>query len=128
MLNIQVLNNISPLGLEKFSKENYLVSKSDENPDGILVRSAKLHDIENHVWISCGSKKVTALADEDLERSRDNKTSAVHFLRFQFNQDDVTQFLSHEKISVGVDHSEYSEQIELEPDVRSSLAKDLING
>ena len=46
MLNIQVLNNISPLGLEKFSKENYLVSKSDENPDGILVRSAKLHDIE----------------------------------------------------------------------------------
>ena len=46
MLNIQILNNISPLGLEKFSKENYLVSKSDENPDGILVRSAKLHDIE----------------------------------------------------------------------------------
>ena len=46
MLNIKVLNNISPLGLEKFSKETYSVSKSDENPDAILVRSAKMHDME----------------------------------------------------------------------------------
>ena len=46
MLNIQVLNNISPLGLEKFSKESYQVSSSDENPDAILVRSEKMHDME----------------------------------------------------------------------------------
>ena len=46
MLNIKVLNNISPLGLEKFSKETYSVSKSDDNPDAILVRSAKMHDME----------------------------------------------------------------------------------
>ena len=46
MLNIQVLNNISSLGLEKFSKESYQVSTSDENPDAILVRSAKMHDME----------------------------------------------------------------------------------
>ena len=46
MLNIQVLNNISPLGLGKFSKEAYDVSSSDESPDAILVRSAKMHDME----------------------------------------------------------------------------------
>ena len=46
MLNIQVLNNISPLGLGKFSNEIYDVSSSDENPDAILVRSAKMHDME----------------------------------------------------------------------------------
>ena len=46
MLNIKVLNNISPLGLEKFSKESYKVSTSDENPDAILVRSAKMHNME----------------------------------------------------------------------------------
>ena len=46
MLNIQVLNNISPLGLGKFSNETYDVSSSDENPDAILVRSAKMHDME----------------------------------------------------------------------------------
>jgi D-3-phosphoglycerate dehydrogenase len=46
MLNIQVLNNISPLGLGKFSNETYDVSSCDENPDAILVRSAKMHDME----------------------------------------------------------------------------------
>ena len=46
MLNIQVLNNISSLGLNKFSKKFYKVSKIDENPDAILVRSAKMHDME----------------------------------------------------------------------------------
>tara|TARA_Y100000739_G_C20593418_1_gene459094 strand:- start:967 stop:2124 length:1158 start_codon:yes stop_codon:yes gene_type:complete len=46
MLNIQVLNNISPLGLEKFQKEFYNISKSNENPDAILVRSAKMHDMK----------------------------------------------------------------------------------
>ena len=46
MLKIQVLNNISPLGLEKFSKESYRISTSDENPDAILVRSEKMHDME----------------------------------------------------------------------------------
>ena len=46
MLNIQVLNNISPFGLGKFSNETYDVSSSDENPDAILVRSAIMHDME----------------------------------------------------------------------------------
>ena len=46
MLNIQVLNNISPLGLGKFSNATYDVSSSDESPDAILVRSAKMHDME----------------------------------------------------------------------------------
>ena len=46
MLNVKVLNNISPLGLEKFPKETYEVSTNEENPDAILVRSAKMHDME----------------------------------------------------------------------------------
>ena len=46
MQNIQVLNNISPLGLEKFPKDTYKVSTSNDNPDAILVRSAKMHDME----------------------------------------------------------------------------------
>ena len=46
MLNVKVLNNISPLGLEKFPKETYEVSTNEENPDAILVRSAKMHEME----------------------------------------------------------------------------------
>ena len=77
--------------------------------------------------MSCGSKKIIAYADEDLERSTDNKTSAVHFLRFQLNQDDIAAFLSDEKIIFGVDHNEYNREIELEPEARASLTKDLSN-
>ena len=89
------------------------------------VMLSKLHGIENNVWLSCGPKRITAFSDEDLERSRDNKTSAVHFLRFQLDQDGVTEFMSNEKINLGVNHSEYNKEIELVPNTRSSLVKDL---
>jgi len=89
------------------------------------VMLSKLHGIENNIWLSCGSRKITAFADEDLERSTDNKTSAVHFLRFQLDEDDITGFLSNEKISMGVNHNEYNKEIDLEPDTRASLIKDL---
>ncbi|MDC1027054.1 phosphoglycerate dehydrogenase [Candidatus Thioglobus sp.] len=46
MLKVQVLNNISPLGLDKFSSDIYDVSVKDNNPDAILVRSAKMHELE----------------------------------------------------------------------------------
>ena len=89
------------------------------------VMLSKLHGIENNIWLSCGSRKITAFADEDLERSTDNKTSAVHFLRFQLDEDDITGFLSNEKISMGVNHNKYNKETVLEPDTRASLIKDL---
>jgi D-3-phosphoglycerate dehydrogenase len=46
MLKVQVLNNISSLGLDKFSRDVYDVSVKDNNPDAILVRSAKMHELE----------------------------------------------------------------------------------
>ncbi|MEL0280039.1 MAG: DUF3501 family protein [Gammaproteobacteria bacterium] len=84
----------------------------------------KLHDIENNIWISVGQKKVIAFADEDLDRSTDEKTSAVHFLRFQFTHDEVTEFLSSDKIVVGVDHKEYNKEVTLDKAVKESLEKD----
>jgi len=84
----------------------------------------KLHDIENNIWISVGQKKVIAFADEDLDRSTDEKTSAVHFLRFQFTHDEVTEFLSSDKIVVGVNHKEYDKEVILDKSVKESLEKD----
>ena len=84
----------------------------------------KLHDIENNIWISVGQKKVTAFADEDLDRSTDEKTSAVHFLRFQLTHDEVTEFLSSDKIVVGVNHKEYDKEVILDKAVKESLEKD----
>ena len=104
-------------------KATMLIMYPDVNERRVML--SKLHDIENHIWLSSGSKKITAFADEDLERSTDSKTSAVHFLRFQLDQDDITEFLSNEKISLGVNHSEYDKEVQLEPSTKASLAKDL---
>ena len=93
----------------------------------IICKSIFYHlttNFENNIWISCGNKKITAFADEDLDRSTDNKTSAVHFLRFQLEQEDIAEFFSSTNITIGVNHPEYSEEITLEDVVKKSLAKD----
>ena len=84
----------------------------------------KLHDIENNIWISVGQNKVIAFADEDLDRSTDEKTSAVHFLRFQFTHDQVTEFFSSDKIVIGVNHKEYDKEVVLDKAIKESLEKD----
>ena len=85
----------------------------------------KLHDIENKVWLSSGDKKIIAYADEDLERSTDEKTSAVHFLRFQLEQDDIADFISSSEVRIGVDHPEYNKEIVLDEIAKKSLQGDL---
>ena len=85
----------------------------------------KLHDIENRIWLSCGDKKIIAYADEDLDRSTDEKTSAVHFLRFQLEQDDIADFISSSEVRIGVDHPEYSKEIVLDETAKKSLQGDL---
>jgi hypothetical protein len=89
------------------------------------VMLSKLHGIENKIYLNCGSKKIIAFADEDLERSTDNKTSAVHFLRFELNQTDITDFLSNNRVVVGVSHEEYTDEVALSEATKVSLSKDL---
>ena len=85
----------------------------------------KLHDIENQMWLSSGNKKIIAHADEDLDRSTDKKTSAVHFLRFQLGQDDIAEFVSSTQVKIGVNHTAYDEEVVLDVDVKKSLQDDL---
>ena len=85
----------------------------------------KLHDIENKIWLSAGDKKIIAYADEDLDRSTDEKTSAVHFLRFQLEQDDIADFISSSEVRIGVDHPEYNKEIVLDETAKKSLQGDL---
>jgi hypothetical protein len=85
----------------------------------------KLHDIENNIWLSSGGKKIIAYADEDLDRSTDEKTSAVHFLRFQLEQEDIADFISSSEVKIGVDHPEYNKEIVLDMFAKKSLQGDL---
>lgn len=90
-------------------------------------RLAKLIDIENKVWVKVGeTEKVFAIADEDLERANDEKTSAVHFLRFQFEQAQVEALKAGESIIFGVDHDNYDVgDLVVSEEVRAALAADI---
>jgi len=104
-------------------KATMLIMYPDVEERKIML--SKLHDIENNIYLNCGSKKIVALADEDLERSTDKKTSAVHFLRFELDQTDITDFLSNDRVLVGVSHDEYTDEVVLSEATKDSLSKDL---
>ncbi|OUW04684.1 MAG: hypothetical protein CBD16_01715 [Betaproteobacteria bacterium TMED156] len=86
-----------------------------------------LKSIEHKVWIRVeGCDKVWSIADEDIERSNENKTSAVHFLRFELNQEMISALKYGVCLSMGVDHPEYAVAIDPLPvNIRTSLVGDL---
>jgi Protein of unknown function (DUF3501) len=69
---------------------------------------AKLKGIEDRCWVQVkGHAQVFAIADEDLERENEEKTSSVHFLRFEFTQPMIAAAKTGADLSVGIDHDQY---------------------
>jgi hypothetical protein len=98
-----------------------------EDADARQEALARLKDIENRVWLQVGElPAVHAIADEDLERANAQKTSAVHFLRFELSEPMVKDFKSGASVAIGIDHPAYRAEVALlaEP-VRSALQADL---
>ena len=87
----------------------------------------RLKGVEDRVWVRvAGFDPVFAIADEDLERENAEKTSAVHFLRFELGAGMIAAAKAGAAISVGVDHPEYEVNTGALPEaVRVSLASDL---
>jgi len=88
---------------------------------------AALKDIERRVWVQvAGCERVYAIADEDLERTTEEKTSAVHFLRFELTAAMKRVLAAGAALAAGVDHPQYSATIDkVSPAVRTSLLQDL---
>ena len=88
---------------------------------------AKLKGVERRIFVQVeGQDRVYAIADEDLERENDEKTSAVHFLRFELAQPMVIALKSGAQLKIGCDHPEYlAQKNEIEPEVLASLIGDL---
>ena len=87
---------------------------------------ARLKGIEDQVWVQVtGFDKVYAIADEDMEREDETKTSSVHFLRFELSQPMVAAMKAGAALSMGTDHADYRQEIQVQPAVRDSLAADL---
>jgi hypothetical protein len=97
------------------------------DPDERRRALARLRGVEDRVWIRvAGCERLFAIADEDLERETEEKTSAVHFLRFELTDAMVKALKSGAALGVGVDHPEYRAEIAaVPPAVRDSLAGDL---
>ena len=87
---------------------------------------ARLIGVENRMFVEVESHpRVYAIADEDLDRSTDEKTSAVHFVRFEFNPAQCAAIRAGAAVKVGCDHTHYPAHVTLTPETLASLAGDL---
>ncbi|TVP89915.1 MAG: DUF3501 family protein [Thioalkalivibrio sp.] len=91
------------------------------------VALGQLIGIEERTYVQVeGHDKVYAIADEDMERDTEDKTSAVHFLRFELTGDMAAAVKAGAAIAVGVDHDNYTHRVDPVPKpTRDSLAEDL---
>ncbi len=88
---------------------------------------AKLKGIEDRTYVQVlDEARVYAIADEDLERENEEKTSSVHFLRFELSDDMARALKAGQPLAIGIDHREYATVLSPVPAaIRDSLAKDL---
>ena len=87
---------------------------------------ARLIGIEDRMFIEVeGHPRVYAIADEDLDRDNDEKTSAVHFVRFEFNAATKAAIQAGAAVKIGCDHTNYPAHMEVPADTLASLAGDL---
>ena len=88
---------------------------------------SKLKGIEDRVWVQVeGCARVYAIADEDLQRENEEKTSAVHFLRFELSDEMVKALNYGVSLALGVDHANYQAELgAVAAGVRASLTQDL---
>jgi len=105
-------------------KATMLVEYEDENERRDAL--ARLRGIEDAVWVRVvGFPSVQAIADEDLERENDTKTSAVHFVRFELTPPMIAAFKAGVTVAMGVDHPNYRAEVgAISPVVQDSLASD----
>jgi hypothetical protein len=105
-------------------KATMFVEYADEGERRRML--ARLKGVERRVWVQVGSgARVYAVADEDLERENEEKTSAVHFLRFELAPEARGELRRGAALAIGVDHPQYAASLVVGPQVRDSLAGDL---
>ncbi len=97
------------------------------NPEVRKTELAKLKGVEDRVWVQVeGREKVFAIADEDLDRENEEKTSSVHFMRFELDEDMAGALKYGVGLAMGVDHPNYNVVVDpVAAETRASLVRDL---
>lgn len=106
-------------------KATFMVEYEDEAERKLAL--SRMIGIEKRLWVQVdGFDKVHPIANEDLERETEDKTSAVHFVRFELTPEMVEAAKTGRKVSMGIEHNAYNHSIEdIPPDVKQSLIADL---
>jgi hypothetical protein len=92
-------------------KATFMIEEPDVERRKALL--ASLVGVEDRVWVRIdGFEPVYAIADEDMERETGEKTSAVHFMRFELTEDMVAALKAGASLGMGVDHANYSHEVE----------------
>jgi hypothetical protein len=105
-------------------KGTMLIEYPDENERRREL--ARLIGIEDRMFVEVeGHDRVYAIADEDLERENDEKTSSVHFLRFEFTPAMRAAIKAGAAVKLGCDHTNYPAHVAIAPETLASLAGDL---
>jgi hypothetical protein len=105
-------------------KATMLIEYPDENERRREL--ARLIGVEDRMFIEVeGHARVYAIADEDLDRENDEKTSAVHFVRFELDNAMRKAVLAGAGVKLGCDHTNYPAHINIAPETLASLAADL---
>ena len=109
---------------------NWKATMMIEYPDPVerAARLAELTGVEDKVWVRAnGHDPVYAIADEDLERETAEKTSSVHFLRFELARDMIEALRQGASVSMGISHPAYEiPAVAITAAVRDSLLDDLM--
>ncbi len=105
-------------------KATMLIEYPDENERKREL--ARLIGVEDRMFVEVeGQPRVYAIADEDLDRENDEKTSAVHFVRFEFAPAMVAAVKAGASVKLGCDHRNYPAHVVVAPETLASLAGDL---
>ncbi|MBK7353153.1 MAG: DUF3501 family protein [Nitrosomonas sp.] len=97
------------------------------DPEERAIKLTELIGIEDKVWVEVeGHEKIFAIADEDLDRENEVKTSSVHFLRFELNHAQIQALRCGSALRIGVNHPDYNATTEaIENPIREALLSDL---
>ena len=119
---LEAYNPLIPTGRE--FKATFMIEYPD--PQVRAAQLEKLVGIEDLVWMQIGDHdRIWSIADEDLERTTETKTSAVHFLRFELTDEMAQDLKNGGNWTIGVQHPVYTYEFTVEGDTRASLLNDL---
>ena len=104
-------------------KATLLIEFTD--PEERRTALERLKGIEARCWVGVGAEHFYAIADEDLERENEEKTSAVHFLRFELSAQARAALKAGTRVELGIDHPAYRHSVTLSEEAGRSLAADL---